>query len=210
MINKKRIWLLISSVGVLFLLLSFFVSLNMGKKTITKSKAQLNDSVNIIAEIRGCIVKLKVHPEKRIPRTNWWHTTHRVDIYDHFTHSFLGSYASYSNEQGESTTDLCALGITTPAGTYDYYVRGDSHLRKLYPNKPAFVNALTDLDLTPEGDLLAGETSVIYDNYINALDLSTQIRKLFVNDYINDLNQDSKVNSLDISNTIYNYYVHGQ
>ncbi len=172
--------------------------------------AQVTDNVEITAEIKACILRLKVYPEKRIPRADHWHTTHRVDVYDHDTNTYKGSFATWATSNGISETDLCELGIDTAFGKYDFYVRGDSHLRKAYKNRDGFYYALTEFDLTPEGELLAGETSVIYDNYINALDISTQIVAFETGDYINDLNQDSEVNSLDISNTIYNYYVGGE
>jgi hypothetical protein len=58
--------------------------------------------------------------------------------------------------------------------------------------------------------MLAGETSIQFDNKINSLDFSTQVRSLFeTNDQKNDLNQDGEVNTLDISNTVYNFYKTG-
>ena len=66
-------------------------------------------------------------------------------------------------------------------------------------------------DLTKENkDLLAGAISIVYNNFINALDLSVMMNELFSNDVKADLNQDGLVNSLDLSNQIYNFYDFGE
>jgi hypothetical protein len=57
--------------------------------------------------------------------------------------------------------------------------------------------------------LLAGDTGSTNDNYINSLDLSTLVEKFYTADNKNDLNQDGIVNSLDLSNQIFNLFKTG-
>jgi hypothetical protein len=96
------------------------------------------------------------------------------------------------------------------SGSYRLIVRGFSHLRRQYSCYTINQASGTYIDLTLENkDLLAGEVNPVYDNYINSLDMSALINKLFTGDYKMDLNQDGQVNSLDYSNQIYNIFVAG-
>jgi hypothetical protein len=153
-----------------------------------------------------CILNLVVYPEKRIPRSGNWDT--RLEIEIHFLNN--GQYMSAktnSNEEGKARVDLCKLGYNPVQGVFNLYIRGYSHLTRLYQNIPIFLSDDYIVDLTDKKPLLAGETSNIMDNKINSLDASTQIRAFYAyNNEKNDLNQDSKVNSLDFSNTVFNFY----
>ena len=172
--------------------------------------AQGKSSTSITLEIlapRVCLLNLKVYPEKRIPRIGHWNTVVTVEIYS-LTNQFLGTMSGRSNDAGEITYNACANNIILNSGTYNLYVRGFSHLRKSFPLQLAFDSDDTIVNLTTGGRvLLAGETSNKFDNKINSLDASTQVRAFYkTDDEKNDLNRDGKVNSLDFSNTVYNFY----
>lgn len=172
---------------------------------------QVSEDVEVTATVGACILELTVKPEKRIPPVGNDQTELTVDIYDN-SNTLVGTVTGNSNNVGVATMDICDQGLALTPGTYNFKVRGLSHLRKDFGDYFAFSLAVTQLDLSNGGteQLLAGETSVIYDNYINSLDISTQINALYTSDNKNDLNQDSTVNSLDISNTIYNFYLAGE
>ncbi len=167
------------------------------------------DDVQVEALVGSCIVELTVYPEKRIPVAGNWGTDLTVDIYD-AGDVYLDSYTTSSNALGVATEDVCAQGVYLSTGVYNFYIRGFSHLRKRYAGYNAFATPISNVDVTADGPMLAGETSVVYDNYINSLDISTQINALYSGSIKNDLNRDSKVNSLDLSNTITNFFTAGE
>jgi hypothetical protein len=162
------------------------------------------------ARVGGCLLGITVYPEKRIPAVNNWGTILDVSIYD-INHVHYASFTTTTDNQGFSLVDLCEMGYQPPHGVYHFQLRGYAHLRRYKTNYDAFAVDRTDINFSFDGTrLLAGETSNVFDNKINSLDISTQIIKLYTNDYKNDLNQDRKVNSLDLSNTIYNFYAVGE
>ena len=167
-----------------------------------------SNTVNINAYIKTSLLRFRVFPEKRIPRINNWHTISSVvlrNCTNNKTYTF-NNVPIDGQGYGELTIDET---IVVYDGPYRWYVKGYSHLNRKY-NCYAMDIAKNFVDLTKEGkELLAGEVSVIDDNYINALDMSVLVNKMFVNDYSTDLNQDTKVNSLDFSNQIFNIYLFG-
>ncbi len=178
------------------------------KESIEGRVLQITDSVNLSAQISSCILDLTVYPEKRIPSVNNWGTQLDVQIYS-LTNNFEGSFVTNTNNFGNAVINVCDEGIYVADGTYNIYIKGFSHLRKNYANINSFATSESSVDVTPDGDLLAGETSNIYDNYINTLDLSTQYATFGTFSLKNDLNRDDTVNSLDISNTVTNFYING-
>jgi hypothetical protein len=128
------------------------------------------------------------------------------------SNTIIGTLSAVSDSNGFATMDFCSLGFAFPEDDYNFYVRGFSHLNKKFLNFRAFNPLETEIDFTVGGaELSAGETSVVYDNKINSLDLSTQISAFYsTTDIKNDLNRDGKVNSLDFSNSIYNLYDIGE
>ncbi len=166
-------------------------------------------STSIALEIKSnliCQLNLIVHPEKRIPRTGNWGTLLIVYIYK--DNQKIASATARSNDQGAATFDFCPQNITFEPGNYNIAIKGLSHLCQYFQGVRAFDNDTDVVDLTTNNQILfAGETSNIFDDKINSLDASTQIRAFYsTNDEKNDLNRDGKVNSLDFSNTIYNFY----
>ena len=175
--------------------------------TVTKS-----DDVQVQAIVEGCTLSITAHPEKRWPRVGNWDTYLTVKVYD-TSDNFIGEYTDLSDEpNGTSTVDFCEVtGVTPPPGNYRFFVRGYSHLYRDFGINYAFGGGVTALDFSTGGRILyAGETSNVFDNKINSLDISTQINTLYdTNDLKNDFNQDGEVNSLEIGNTIDNFYMLG-
>lgn len=168
-----------------------------------------DNQINLSANIKSCILALEVRPEKRYPATNNFGTLLSVDILSP-SNVYIGTVQANSNNLGLAEFDLCSPGLFLAPGPYRFYVRGFSHLRKNYGLQSGFATAKTYINLVPLGFLIAGETSVVYDNYINVLDLSTQIANMYSTSSIkNDLNRDGVVNVLDIANTITNLYLVG-
>ncbi len=163
---------------------------------------------SVSASIPTCTLIVNVKPEKRIPRIGNWDTILTVEVAT-TSNITLRTFTFPTNTQGEGSFDLCGNGIYFPPGTYNFKVRGFSHLRKVFENIPAF-NSTSEFSVTFTEEMLAGETSIVYDNYINMMDFVTQIEQLYTADYKNDLNQDGLVNSLDFANTITNFYLNGE
>lgn len=167
-----------------------------------------SNTVSISAYVKTAYVKFRVYPEKRIPRIGNWGTY--VDLVlknctNNKTYTFKNIQTD-SQGYGQIPIDS---SIVLWDGPYRWYVRGISHLNMKF-NCYSAENLGNFVDLTKEGqELLAGEVSVIYDNYINALDMSVLVKNIYKNNYISDLNQDGKVNSLDFSNQIFNLYTLG-
>lgn len=209
----------------IFLLLTIF-SINLTLiKQINSLKVyregqvlQASDSVTVQALVGGCELYVSATPEKRV--NNYLSTILTIDIYEDEKSGqedgdghYIGYLQTRTNSDGFETIDICEqLGALPTPGVYDFYARAYSHLRKSYVDLDAFYYTNSTLDLTNRGtfQFLAGETSNVFDNKINSLDISTQINHLYTNDYKNDLNQDTKVNSLDLSNTIFNFYLIGE
>jgi len=174
-----------------------------------KVEAQSTANVNVNAIVPGCELDVTAKPEKRIPPVNNWDTVLQVNIY-RSDNSLLFSTTVNTDNLGKAKLDLCSKGIYPVNGNYNFCIRGYSHLSKYYPNTPAFTNYATYIDFSANNKvLLAGETSIIYDDFVNSLDLSVLIKNLYTADYKSDLNQDSSVNALDISNLITNFYLPG-
>jgi hypothetical protein len=171
----------------------------------------VSEGVNVGASVEACLLRLKVYPEKRIPPTGNWGTDLTVNIYDSNDVAYV-NFTTTTDDLGFSPyIDICdLLGPPPQVGQYDLVVKGLSHLRSRYSSVTLFNQSQTSIDLTTEPPLLAGETGMISDDFINGLDLSTQVKTLYTNNNKNDLNQDGIVNSLDISNSIYNLYMQGE
>lgn len=164
------------------------------------------NQVLITAQVNAQI-NLKVYPEKRIPPTGNWQNQNLVEIRNVGSTNPLISQIVNMDANGDGTLNSVDSNLVG-SGNYDFAIKGYSHLRKIYtatlgPNQ-------ISLNFTgPGNELLAGDTSVIEDNFINSLDLSTISINLYTSDLKNDLNRDGVVNSLDLSNLSYNLYLAG-
>jgi hypothetical protein len=160
----------------------------------------------VILDAGICKLNIKTYPEKRIPRTGNWGTLLIITVSK--DGNKIATSQARSDDQGIAHFDFCVQNLTFQPGKYDLAVKGLSHLCKSFLGVSTFENDTTLTDLTGNNQvLLAGETSNIFDDKINSLDASTQIRAFYkTDDEKNDLNRDGKVNSLDFSNTVYNFY----
>jgi hypothetical protein len=165
------------------------------------------DDVTITAEVKYNIT-IKVHPEKRIPLLNHWLNTNVVEIRQPGSTTSL--VTQIVNMGNDGVGDMAPIEIAyLPVGTYDIAIKGYSHLRKVFPNKTLDANTIY-LDFTgSDQELVAGDTSVTEDNFVNSLDISNTSRNLYTSDLKNDLNRDGIVNSLDMSNISTNIYKAG-
>src|SRR3990167_2612688 len=171
---------------------------------ISPCEAPAEPAITVNGFIRINEVLLKYYPEKRIPVTLNWDTIATVAMQNCTTSTTYTFPGIVSDSNGDATINV-PIATSIPDGNYRFFVRGASHLNKEFSCYPIMPDTgLTDL--TPEGDLLAGEISIVYDNYINSLDISVLANELFSADYYSDLNQDSEVNGLDLSNQIYNIF----
>lgn len=172
--------------------------------------AEETGNVTVSAQVPACIITLTVYPEKRVPPTGNWGTDLTIDIYNS-SNQLVTTFNATSNNQGQITYDVCDQdGLSLGKGVYTFYVRGKSHLRKIFGNITTFDQYASNVNLAAGGQrLLAGETSIVYDNYVNGLDLSTQVEQLYTGDDKNDLNQDGAVNALDLAITVTNLYKFG-
>jgi len=164
-----------------------------------------------IKVISLCNLEIIVYPEKRIPSTNNWSNLNEIEAVSSSNQS-LGKITLQADNQGKMLVDICTQ-YPISDGQYTFFVRGISHLRKRFSNIQIQTdNSNPSIQLGSLADsLLAGETSFVFDNKINSLDISTQIKVMYSTSNIkNDLNRDGKVNALDISNAIFNFYKTGQ
>jgi hypothetical protein len=167
-----------------------------------------SNAVTVTATIPTCKLTLNIKPEKRIPRVGNWETILNVEVRTSSNVPILNATIP-TDSQGTGTYDLCANNVYFPPDSYSFFIKGFSHLRRVFQDTPAF-NSTTEFSISFEPEMLAGETSIVYDNYINILDFVTQINNLYSADYKNDLNQDGIVNSLDFNNIITNFYIAGE
>jgi hypothetical protein len=199
----------LQKLAILSSIIGIFVSATFTNIYTRAASHQDSTIVNIDIQDNLCIFNITVKPEKRLPTTNNWGTLLTVEILD-LSGFRIGTLQGRSNNFGQATFDICAQGVAMTTNTsYNFYIRGLSHLRKYYPNVNIVLGAKGANDFSVGGTsklLLAGETSVIFDNYINSLDLSTQAKNFRrTDDEKDDLNRDGIVNALDISNTAYNF-----
>lgn len=196
----------ITGISILVLFNSdFFVDKENGANVLPA--VTRDDSVNVTGTVFGCILNIRVYPEFRVPGN--YQTDLDVEIYSSGP-TFEGDFTTTTNGLGDSTIDLCAEGINLTAGVYDFYIKGLSHLRFNFDGYSAFGTVESSIDFSSGGErLVAGETSIIYDNVINTLDISTQINNYLGVSTQNDLNQDGIVNNLDINWTVSNYLLEG-
>jgi hypothetical protein len=173
------------------------------------SKVLSQVDVNVTASVPACDLQITARPASREPAVNNWATTLTVNV-KQLNGTSLFTLNSTSDSSGTAYYDLCTNNVSMMPGNYDFFIRGQSHLIKKFSSVEAFRYYATTLSFTnPTDYLTAGETSIVFDNFINGLDLATQLQKLYSTDVDNDLNQDGEVNALDLSITISNIYKSG-
>lgn len=184
------------------------IEINLKSKDTGSVKSVSDDVTVSVQIIGGCILDIKAHMERRY--NDNMSTILNIQFFTEPTDTYFGQITVTTDSDGEAVVNACNEGLYLGSSEYITRVRGYSHLLKKFEDTEISGN-ITDLDYT-EGEsfeFFAGETSNIFDNKINSLDISTQIQHLYSNNYKNDLTQDGKVNSLDISNTVDNFFMEG-
>lgn len=182
------------SYAILALCLAFLLSIS------TFSYAQPQQDITVTTNVQACLLDIIARPEQRVPAINNWDSSSVVfDILTN-TNTTLASFTQATNNQGLTTYDFCANLIFPSQGTYKFYVRALSHLRKRFTGVSAFNTYHDTINLTGASNfLVAGEVSNVFDNKINSLDLAYISSRMGTGDDKADLNQDGIVNSLDVN-----------
>lgn len=183
--------------------------LNFNSRSIYAAVGQQNDDVVVGGFVSECMLRIRARPEKRIPPTNNWDTILDITILNTSNQTLYTTQIETDNS-GYGEEETCTKGYIPLPGVFNFRLHGASHLSRMFSGESAFQENGSILDVTTGGRLLmAGETSRSFNNFINILDISNQLTKLYTNDYFSDLNQDGIVNSLDLSITAYNFYQSG-
>lgn len=197
--------ILFLSFAIVFLILTLrFIPTHKEEKSeeaVMSGDVTKSTIVNITTEIKMLDLTFRVYPEKRHPATGNWSTITSFKVIE------PGNGATLY--QISPTTSSAGIGVITPSpsetfpnGNKIIQIKGYSHLARNY--SVFLSDQHENLDFTPYGDLLAGDTHSANDNLVNSLDISTSVNELNTNNYKNDLNQDQLVNSLDLSILFYN------
>lgn len=159
------------------------------------------------AEKKKRIFKIKAWPEKRVNVPGNWGTEAKVVFYNRDFRGIAYQTTIPINDQGWGILETDEI----PEGLYHISVKGLSHLTKVMRNKN-IKSKLYTLDFTFNESfyLLAGDSHNSKDDFVNGLDISTEVERLYNSDVHADLNKDGMVNGLDISITVGNLYKYGQ
>jgi len=167
-----------------------------------------DSDVTVSAFIRINHIDFTVYPEKRQPSTGNWGTFIDFVLEDCVSSNTYTFSNIPTDPLGNGRIEIPAINPLLD-GDYRFFAKGNSHLNEEF-NCYTLETINPYINLTLEGkELLAGEVSTVYDNYINSLDMSVLINALFTSNSISDLNHDSVVNALDFGNQIYNLFVAG-
>lgn len=145
-------------------------------------------------------------PEKRIPTVNNDSTHLTVEVRNPGSQTPLESQLVTTRSNGTYS----GVTLNVDPGTYDFTVKGYSHLR-LRKRNVAFPYGDT-IDFTDGGThkLLSGDVnSTNGDNKVNGIDLTLIVAGLLGISERLDLNQDGKVNGIDLTNAVTNINVTG-
>ncbi len=167
-------------------------------------------TVRIEASVLECNLDVTLRPESR--SVSNYSTDLEIDIHDAGSSLVASLYPPVvsTDNSGFASIDVCVTyGHELPQSNYDFYVRGLSHLQKLFANETAFGAGFDSFVWTNAADeLIAGETSNVFDNKINSLDISTQITTFRAASYNakDDLNLDASVDTTDLDITKLNFF----
>jgi cysteine-rich repeat protein len=153
------------------------------------------------------VIELSVlaYPEKRSPRQgNWGIESATLDLYDPNTKNALYHYDLATDQKGRG--DIPAGNL--PERNYVFLLKGASQLSKRLES-PAFRGVDLLLDFTFGGSFFLLSGDVKPDDYINGLDLSATVIRLYSAVLSADLNRDGLVNGMDLSIIITNLYKAG-
>jgi hypothetical protein len=188
-----------------FLLLSLFFVLNSLLFLTPKPSVLGTTTVTASIDTSCAGVTIKITPENRIPPTGNDALEINVDIRHQNSSTSLYN-TTFGTDNGGQGSFCIPPGIIT-AGHYDVYVKGLSHLRRIFPYRE-FLTDNTTLDIR-NPVLWAGDSHPTSDNYVNSMDISYEILKIYTNDLRADLNRDSIVNSLEFPTLLSHLYQYG-
>lgn len=206
--DTKKISLLITlKIALIFAFaivsLTYFTTLAINNQS--KSGRVKQESVSITGTVLPSEINIKVYPEKRIPATSNWATTANVQIRPTGTTTPVINRDNLQIDANGDATITILESESLPPRLYDFSIKGLSHLRRNYESY-LLGGSENTFNLALTGDeLLAGDINVESDNVINLFDMTGLITNMFTDDNVSDLNQDGEVNSLDLSNQIYNF-----
>ena len=188
-----------------FILESYFLLLTSFSNYPSILGATVTSPVKVSASIPYC-PNIIITPENRLPPTHNNALEITIDIRPENSSTSL--YTGTIGTDNEGKGQICPMPLTIISGQYyDVLVKGISHLRRIFPHQ-YFNGSNFTLDLsTPV--LLAGDSHPSSDNYVNSLDISYEILKIYTSELRADLNRDGLVNSLEFPTLISHLYKNG-
>ncbi len=160
------------------------------------------------------IFTVLAYPEKRVAKTGGnFSTRGSLNLL-----GIGGSNFSLAVPTGDSGFGQIE-NTTVPAGWYKVSYKGLSHLTKFLKNEDLSQKSeqiLTNTDynfdftLLDPLFLLAGDTALGKDDFVNSMDISASVRALYQNEEHGDLNRDGAVNALDLGILFFNLYNSGE
>src|SRR4030042_4827600 len=164
-------------------------------------------AVTVTASLPYC-PRIYIIPEHRIPPTNNNSLEIHVDIRRQNSSTII--YDTTVTTDNEAKATICPIDAALITDVYyDVLVKGLSHLRRIFPGQK-FIGAGAGFTLDLKDPVLfAGDSHPSSDNYVNSLDVSYEILKLYTSDLRADLNRDTIVNSLEFPTLISHLYQFG-
>jgi cysteine-rich repeat protein len=146
-------------------------------------------------------------PQKRSPAQGNWALPSRLTLYEPGVTTPEYTFDFETDSQGRFDQDAS----TVVSGDYHFLIKGLSHLSKRMEYVPYREIDLL-LDFTEQGSffLLAGDVHSSKDDYVNGLDLSATVIRLYSAFLDADLNRDGYVNGMDLSIIVGNLYERGE
>ena len=147
------------------------------------------------------------YPEKRFPAQGNWSLPAQLTLYPPGASASQYTFDFVTDQQGRA--DVPASSV--PSAPYDFVLKGLSHLSKRLPSL-SFSGADLLLDFSFGGTfhLIAGDVHPTKDDYINGLDISSAVTRLYGSFLDADLNFDGFVNGMDLSMIVINLYKKGE
>lgn len=145
-------------------------------------------------------------PQNRIPSTG--NNSLSIQFWIRSESDKSIAFSQNTTLDNSGSVNICPISLSTlPDEYYDILVKGNSHLRRIFPHQ-RFYEAKKTYDLK-QPVLLAGDSHPSNDNYINSMDISYEITNIYSSTQKADLNRDGIINSLDFSTLLSNLYKNG-
>lgn len=182
--------------------------LQLSLPTASPQTQGVSDQVQLEASVSTIQLNLTTHPGARTPATGNWAHGFEFNLHDCGSNTNLVSINPNSaNSNGDSVVAIPSSANIS--GSNRIYVRGESHLNKDLGCIDFATQAVTASFTAGAEELIPGEVSNVYDNYINSLDISPLINDFSGNTVKYDLNRDGLVNQSDLNILVDSLYVNG-